>query len=954
MRKVLISIIDAIKNFFITIFTSRIHIVGLIFIILFCVIFVRLFYLQVIQKDYYSENFTQKTEKTLYTEGARGNIYDCNGKLLAHNELSYSVTITDEIPSSDTKGEELNGIVEKTISIIEENGDSIVDNFNIELDSEGNLQFKEYPVTPHITFLCNVFGKSSLEELKSEGYDVYTAEQVFDYMCSDSRFDISSQYDIQTRLKICAVRYLLSINSYQKYISTAIAVDISDRTRAAITESKSQLIGVDLEENYKRVYDEGIALGSVLGYTGEISDSEIDEFNSSTETYTEYSLGNIVGKAGVEKSYDEYLRGTQGVETMFVDAKGNIMETIETTPSSSGNDLYLTIDANMQKAAYSLLEQEIAGILASKLVDYDYEPEANAEVIYVPIKDVYYKLLTNVLNTNNFKSEDASEREKSVYSRFTAYKQNVLNDLQAELNNPAPTSVGELSSEYNEYMYELYDCLGTLSILDKDAMDLNNIVYTNWENEISSLREFIMGAISENWINASTLGITSRYADSSTIYAAVIEKLLEGIEDDTDFEKLIYYYMVHNNEISGEEICLILYDQDRISNENGLKESLEAGEIQAFSYCYIQITNLVITPDMIGLDPCSGSLVVTDSKTGKVKALVSYPSYDNNRLSGSIDSEYWNYINNNSSSPLFNKATQSLIAPGSTFKPLSAICGLKNNVINTYDTIYDEVTFTQVDPSPKCWISNTNGSHGDENLSDALKDSCNYYFYTVGYDLGISSENGAYSSSLGLEKLEGTGLEVGLAAKSGVEIEETDPNFSTTDSVRTAIGQGKNAFAAVQLARYVNTVAQKGRNYQLSIVDKVINKQGATIKKVEPYLANTVELYDEGWNAIHDGMHRVCTEGTASGVFYDSFISVAGKTGTAQENKYRSNHATFIGFAPYEDPELSFACIIRNGDSSSYPSEVCKSLLKYYYGQLSYEEIMNGVANSIIAERSLE
>ena len=694
-------------------------------------------------------------------------------------------------------------------------------------------------------------------------------------------------------------------------------------------------------------------MGSVLGYTGEISESEIEDFNNESETYTEYTLGNVVGKAGIEKTYDEYLRGKQGVETMYVDSQGNIMEVIESTSSESGNDLYLTIDSELQEAAYALLEQEIAGILASKLVEYDYEPVENADVIYIPIKDVYYKLLTNVINTDHFTSDDATDREKEVYKTFTNRKDEIVKDLKKELNSASPTPVGELSEEYNQYMFDIYDYLGTLGILNKDAIDQNSDVYNNWVNETISLREFILGAIANNWINASQLGLTNKYADSSEIYSAIIDKVLSEIQNDTDFKNRVYYYMIYNVELSGEEICMLLYDQDKISNENGLKEELEAGAISAFSFCYIQITNLVITPDMVALDPCSGSLVITDVETGKVKALVSYPSYDNNKLSGSIDSEYWTSLNENTSAPLYNKATQSVVAPGSTFKMLSSIAGLQNNVITTYDTIYDEGTFEFVDPSPKCWISP--GSHGDENLSDALKDSCNYYFYTVGYRLGFeSSDDQTYSSTLGLEKLEDVALKVGIATKSGVELEETEPSFSTTDSVRTAIGQGKNAYTTVQLARYVNTVANSGDNYELSIVDRVVNRQGATIKKVDPELSNTLELSDEGWDAIHDGMRRVATEGTAYTVLSNSEIEWAGKTGTAQENVYRSNHATFVGYAPYSDPELSVACVIRNGDSSTYPAEVCNEALRYYYGYLSLDDILNNVANDITAERSLE
>ena len=267
MKKRFLTIIEAIKDFFIKIFTSGTAIIATVFVVLFCIILARLFYLQIIKSDYYQENFNQKAEKVIYTEGARGNIYDSNGNLLAHNELSYSIVMTDEIKSSNTKGETINKIVYETIQIIESNGDSIIDDFNIEYDN-GTARFKEDPTTPMITFLCNVFGLKSTD-IYSNGYDKYTAEEVLDYMCSDKKFDISSEtYNLEDRIKICTIRYALSLNAYQKYISTTIAENVNEYTQAAIMENRGELTGVDVQETYKRVYDQGKYYGSILGYTG--------------------------------------------------------------------------------------------------------------------------------------------------------------------------------------------------------------------------------------------------------------------------------------------------------------------------------------------------------------------------------------------------------------------------------------------------------------------------------------------------------------------------------------------------------------------------------------------------------------------------------------------------------------------------------------------------------------
>ena len=946
MKHIFYHLLDTIRGLIITIFSSRHLVVALIFCIMFAVLFGRLFYLQIIRSDYYAENFEQKTEKTITHEGARGTIYDCNGKTVAHNEIGYSVYMTDLIPSSDEKGEILNGIIYETIKVIEKYGDKITDDFNIEVGSDGKYQFKSNPTTQKITFLCNVFGVKSAQ-LYEKGYNLYTADEVMEYMCGENRFDIPEKYTAEETVKICTVRYALSLNAYQKYVETEIATDVSEKTRAEIAERRSELKGVEINEYYKRVYDEGVYMAAILGYTGEISEDELKEYNAQNDTNISYELGDTVGKSGIEKSMDAYLQGEKGTDVVFVDAKGNIMETVSSTKAGSGNDLTLTIDLDLQKVAYELLEREIAGVVVSKLVNYDYVPEANENLVNIPIKDVYYKLLTNVVSIDKFDEPTASSREKATLSAYNSRIKTVLQKIETELESPNASAASELDDEYNEYMYFIYDYLKDENILDSSLMDTTNKIYTDWENESSSLREFILGAISENWINSAQLGGDSfKYADSSQIYDTIVQLVLDGLKDNQKFAKKVYYYMIYDETISGRDVCLMLYDQEKIDADEDMEYRLENGLIDPFTFVKQQITNLVITPAMVALDPCSGSLVVTDSTTGKVKALVTYPTYDNNKFSGKIDSEYWNQITNDDSTPLYNRATQTLTAPGSTFKGLTAITGLSEGVITPNTYVFDKGSFDMLTPAPHCWIYP--GSHGDVDLRNALSVSCNYYFYWVGYQLGFENEQDeSYSSALGLEKMESYAVKVGLATKSGVEIEETEPQFSTTDSVRTAIGQGTNGFATVQLARYANTIAQKGKNYQLSLCDKITDIDGNTVKVFDPVLTNTVELSADNWNAIHDGMVNVTTIGTAMDVFADSEYMIAGKTGTAQENVYRSAHATFIGFCPWDNPKLSFACIIRNGDSASYPAEICKDVVSFYNGDLTFDEILESKAKEI-------
>lgn len=177
-------------------------------------------------------------------------------------------------------------------------------------------------------------------------------------------------------------------------------------------------------------------------------------------------------------------------------------------------------------------------------------------------------------------------------------------------------------------------------------------------------------------------------------------------------------------------------------------------------------------------DPCSGSIVVTDTKTGDVKAMVSYPSYDNNKMANQVDSDYfYSYLTQNTSSPLMNRPTQQKIAPGSTFKVVSSVAGLEEGVISTGTMIHDNVTFDKITPSPKCWST---AGHGSINVSGALEVSCNYFFYTVGYKLsGLT--HGQVNNARGLSRLKKYADMFGLTDRSGVELPESEPNFSKTD-----------------------------------------------------------------------------------------------------------------------------------------------------------------------------
>ncbi len=941
LKDKILDILDSIRAFFAKILESRISIVVAVLFILFTIIGVRLFYLQIIKSEYYTDNFTQKAQKTITTEAARGKIYDRNGFLLAYNEISYSVTIVDEIPNSDTRGDTLNGIIYRAINLIEKYGDSIIDDFNIELDNKGKYVFKQHPVTRQTTFLINIYGGTT-DELAEKGINKYSAEQIMDELTE--RYGVSSAYTKQEKLKIITVRYALSLTAYQKYVSTIIAKNISQMTMSAILESTDDLTGVDVVESYKRVYNDAQYFSHVLGYTGEISEEELAELNLENPAGITYSVGDQVGKSGIEQTFDSYLQGEKGTKTVFVDNTGNILEVLNETKSAKGNDVYLTIDHDLTLAAYNILEKKLAACLINKIKDYDIEKSEKQTYVYIPIKDVYVQLLTNVMDFTEFSRADASEREVKTQKKFEEKKAKALEWLSGELFNTYAKPQNELSPENNAYMYFIYDVLGSLGILDKSLIDQKDEIYLEWVDETVSLREFLQHAIAENWINVSQIESAVKYSKSDEIYEAIISNALNELNDNRDFAEKIYYYMVYDKDLEPYDICLMLYDQKKIP-EDDYHAQLQKKSISTYDFVIKEIENLVLTPAMLALDPCSGSLSVTDADTGQILALVSYPMFDNNKLSGTVDSQYWYELNINDSQPLFNYATTALTAPGSTFKLCTSVAGLAAGFITPETVISDQGRFTEIVPSPKCYVYP--GTHGNENLVGAIRDSCNYFYFQIGYNMGLD-QYGEYNSSQALDIIADYAVQLGLGTKSGVEINEKEPRVSTTDSVRTAIGQGTNGYAVVHMNRYVNTIANSGNNYQLTLIKQVVARDGRIVIDNKPVLTNVVELDQTQWDTIHEGMHQVCLAGTASSFFTHLGTSIAGKTGTAEENVYRSNHTAFVGYAPFENPEVSFACMIRNSDSTSYPGGVLSEVMQFYFGQLTLEDVFEKpVENSI-------
>ncbi len=931
--------------------TSRAVLLCAVLIALSCILVYRLFYLQVINGEVYLDAFKLKIKKEKTIAAARGNIYDRNGNLLAYNELANSVTIEDVYKSGSGKSKAINNTLNTLIDIIEENGDSVDQDFNIIL---GENRTYEFTVEGNslLRFLADVYGHSSVNDLKYEE-KTKTADEVVEDMCRSFRIgdyedpDDSSTfvpgkgYTKDRALKILNIRYNMNQNSYQKYIDTTVASDVSDQTVADVMENSDVLEGVSIEESTARKYVDSKYFSQLLGYTGKISEDELTELQLQNSSY---GLNDTVGKSGIEQSMESVLQGTKGSETVYVDNTGQVIETSNYVDSVAGNDVYLTIDKELTEACYNIIEQSLAGILVSKIQNvksYTFTSTSSSSNIVIPIYDVYYAIFDNdVLNINHFSANDAKDNEKAIYEQFVGKNESVLQELKLELTDKK-TPYENLSKEYQWYMSHIAAMLYSDGIIDSSLVDREDSMYVAWtKDETISLAEYLKYTIAVNWVDVSKLNIDNQYADSEEIFNQIVEYIYDSLSYDYDFQTRLYKYLLLDGYISGTQVCNALLEQDAIKVDPEELSLWERGGESAYAFMVNRISNLDITPAQLALDPCTGSMVVTDVNTGDVLALVSYPGYDNNLMANGVDAAYYAKLRSDNSNPLYNYATQQKTAPGSTFKMVSSTAGLMEGVITTDSVIYCGGQFDKLNPAPKCWIHPR--GHGGLNVTGGIRNSCNVFFYEVGYRLGLVGNN--YSPDTGLQKLATYADMYGLSEKSGIEIAESEPQVSDQDAVRSAIGQGTHSYTTVGLARYVTTVANNGTCYKLTLIDKTTDSNGNLLEDYSAEVRNTIDMSNSYWNAIHTGMRQVVQDKA----YYSNLgVTVAGKTGTAQESSNRPNHSLFVCYAPYEKPEIAIATRIAYGYTSSYAAQITKEALSYYFELRDEEDIISGTAQTL-------
>lgn len=427
-------------------------------------------------------------------------------------------------------------------------------------------------------------------------------------------------------------------------------------------------------------------------------------------------------------------------------------------------------------------------------------------------------------------------------------------------------------------------------------------------------------------------GVNDLYGQNGIEY--VFEKYLKGqngikqIDMSVDGGTVAEY--TEKPAISGSDVVLTIDANLQETAEKSLEETIKNAQ-----------------PDKdTKIKPNAGAIVVMNVKTGEVLSMASYPYFEPSSWDGGkIDTETWNKYRNDPYVPLINRAIGSAYAPGSTFKMVTAVAALQTGNVTTTERVNDTGVYPR-GHNPVCWIyTSRHIGHGYLNITQAIQRSCNYFFYEMGYRIGIDNLE-KYARSFGLGSKTGielTGESSGTVASRNLATDNGEV-WTVGYTLSASIGQTYNNFTPLQMAKYISILVNKGKQVNPTIVKAVINAEG-TEEKIEDIKQNAnertdfegnnnedIQIDEENLKAILEGMKDVTSEagGTAYTVFRDFDIEIGGKTGSAQTGN--STNAWFVGFAPYDNPEIAVACIIEDGGSGSIACYPARDVIAKYFG----------------------
>lgn len=369
----------------------------------------------------------------------------------------------------------------------------------------------------------------------------------------------------------------------------------------------------------------------------------------------------------------------------------------------------------------------------------------------------------------------------------------------------------------------------------------------------------------------------------------------------------------------GQDVCLTL--------DLGLQEVVEQSMAERI-------------PQISSSQTEGGAVVVTDM-TGGILAMASYPTFDLSTIYA--DAALYQEALNDPLKPLRNRATLEAYSPGSTFKMITAIAGLEEGILTTTTRVLCEGRYkfySRIQDQPMCWIFRQYGrTHGWETVTDAIRDSCNIFFYDTGRQLGIDTLN-RYAAMFGLGQK--TGIEIGETAGvvgSPAYTESVGQTWYEGNTMYVAIGQENTLATPLQLANYVAALVNGGNYYNTHLLHSVSSGDPAQV--TETYQAApvaTMDISPENLSVVKEGMRQAAADGSSAKYFKNLNVTIGAKTGSAQTSTASEANAVFVCFAPYDNPEIAISIVVEKGGGGTELGVIAADILSYYFAPEADED----------------
>ncbi|NCC16631.1 MAG: hypothetical protein EOM28_09830 [Clostridia bacterium] len=916
---------------------SRIFVMLCVVFMLFFILLLRLFSLQIIHGEEYDKSITASVSKVVNVPASRGNIYDRYGRPLATNTVAYSVQIDDSLTLDLTQYKE-NLLLELTKA----------------LWAQGARPFDTLPISSAAPYSFTFEGTQREQKKAEKAWkeSLSFPNEMKNATAGESLNFLFEKYHAPA-----------DYSTAQKRAYVSYSASLSDKNLMALTLAEK------LSEYGETLSDE-LPLAREYPYTLQFNESQTRE----------KSWKESVAMEEEQLNYDslqtlDYLRDffglPEGLPTDVIRNAVGIRYSLYLQRYQQYKSVTIATDISAKTLAYVEENQDIFPNVLVDTVSLREYPQGE----YFSHILGYIRQMTE--DDYALYKDDIDTEGNPIYSQTDVVGQTGIEKLyERQLNG----TDGKVSIEVDNQGRRISEIDSTEPIPGKDIFltldsQLQKVAYDTLEAE---LRKAVINSLT--YASKNSVSITDMFkamVKANHISASKLMKATDGVQkqvfvrflaDNPEFSKdaedaipTVQTYLLDSlarGSFTSREALMVAMEQGAFLASKEEMAAVQNGTISPLTLVLNKLNNGEISPSDTALDPCTGSVFVTKVGTGEVLASVSYPSYDNNELVNSFNNSYYNDLLQDGNTPLVNRPLKQKKAPGSIFKMVTALAGLETGAITPNTYIRDLGIFKDAGtPYARCWLySNNGGTHGLLDVSTALEVSCNYFFYEVAFRMGNAKEG---TTNEGITTLNEYMADFGLNSLTGLELDEYAPTMASPynkerivktinpdattsqtrwtdgDTIRAAIGQSVNSYTPAQIAKYVSTLANGGSLYQLHMISHLQNPDGSLYYRVDETVENVTNFQEENLQKVYQGMYQVTTgsRGTLRNSFRNFPVKIAAKTGTAEEDKTRSSHTWLVCFAPYDDPQIAIAVMIPFGEGSGTPApEVAKAIITEYLG----------------------